>query len=127
MRNTLRYEVYKYLPLLPEVNKSKTNNKSNNKTNNKSNNKDYKTNLHEYTSVIPQLEERLNNNYVSELEKALNINTNNNNYVLDSNSVSPYAISYSSFYYDHNKDDYEGIYNNKNWLYEPWVINKKYI
>ena len=47
--------------------------------------------------------------------------------ILDTNYVSPYVISYSSFYYDHNKDPYIGIYSNKNWLYDPWNTNLKYI
>ena len=52
---------------------------------------------------------------------------NNKTDILDTNYVSPYAISYSSFYYDHNKDPYIDIFYNKNWLYDPWNTNLKYI
>lgn len=41
--------------------------------------------------------------------------------------VSPYAVSYSEFYYDHNKDFYEEIYNNKDWLYNPWNTSKNFV
>ena len=64
---------------------------------------------------------------VSVLEPEKKNDKNNKMDILDTNYVSPYAIAYSSFYYDHNKDPYIGIYSNKNWLYDPWNTNLKYI
>jgi preprotein translocase subunit SecG len=101
----------------------------NNTRNNTRNNKNQEININNKIEKIDNIENNINYKTSSDKlkEEALNVNTNNNNYILDSNSISPYAVSYSSFYYDHNKDPYEDIYTNKVWLYEPWIINKKYI
>lgn len=52
---------------------------------------------------------------------------NNKQDNIDDNYVSPYTVSYSSFYYDHNKDPYKEVFTNKEWLYDPWNINVKYV
>lgn len=52
---------------------------------------------------------------------------NNKQDNIDDNYVSPYTVSYSSFYYDHNKNPYKEVFTNKEWLYDPWNINVKYV
>ena len=63
----------------------------------------------------------------TQLNQDNNINNINNIDIIDSNYVSPYSVSYSAFYYDHNTDPYISVYTNKNWLYDPWNTNLKYI
>lgn len=76
-----------------------------------------------------QITETINIPIKNNNDKNKNKNNNNDNdkNILDSNCVSPYAVSYSSFYYDQNKDPYIGVYSNKKWLYDPWNTNLKYI